>query len=252
MKWNATLYDNSHDFVSKYGEGIRSYLQPKHGETILDLGCGTGDLTHKIFLSGAKVIGVDASAEMIDEAKSKFPAVEFHCMDATALQFDIKFDAIFSNAVLHWIPEKEKVIESMNSCLKEEGRIVLEFGGKGNVGEMLKALRTSLTKRGLHDNAAVDFWYFPSIGEYSVELEKQGFSVIHAEHFNRPTPLKGKQGMRDWFLMFADYFFEGMSEADMEEILEEVQKNLERTHLKDEVWVADYKRIRIVAVKKKS
>ena len=251
MKWNATLYDNSHDFVSKYGEGIFSYLQPKAEEKILDLGCGTGDLTHKIFLSGAKVIGVDASAEMIDEAKSKFPEVEFYCMDATALQFDIKFDAIFSNAVLHWIPEKEKVIESMNACLKEDGRIALEFGGKGNVGEMLKALRMSLTKRGFHDNAAVDFWYFPSIGEYTTELEKQGFSVIYAEHFNRPTPLIGRQGMKDWFLMFADYFFVGISEADKEEILDEVQNDLENTHLQDGIWHADYKRIRIVAVKKK-
>ncbi len=250
MKWNSTLYDNSHDFVSKYGEGIFSYLQPKADETILDLGCGTGDLTHKIFLSGAKVIGVDSSAEMVDEAKSKFPEVKFHCMDAAALQFDLKFDAIFSNAVLHWIPEKEKVIERMSACLKEEGRIVLEFGGKGNIEQMLKALRTSLQKREFHDNANVDFWYFPSIGEYSVELEKQGFRVIHAAHFDRPTPLKGKQGMKDWFLMFADYFFVGISEVDKEEILDEVQNDLEKTHLQDGIWHADYKRIRIVAVKK--
>ena len=144
MNWNPTLYDISHDFVSKYGEGILSYLNPKPTETILDLGCGTGDLTKEIFLSGAKVIGVDSSAEMIESAKSKFPEVEFHQMDAKELIFDIQFDAIFSNAVLHWIPEKEKVIEKMNLLLKNNGRIVLEFGGKGNNQQMLKALKEVL------------------------------------------------------------------------------------------------------------
>ena len=99
------------------------------------------------------------------------------------------------------------------------------------------------------DNADVDFWYFPSIGEYTTELEKKGFRVIHAAHFDRPTPLTGSQGMKNWFLMFGDYFFVGISEADKEEILEEVQAELEKTHWQDGIWHADYKRIRIVAIK---
>src|ERR1044072_2436668 len=102
MKWNSSLYDKSHDFVSKYGEGILSYLNPKSTETILDLGCGTGDLTKQIFIAAAHVIGVDSSADMIAKAKSKFPEIEFYQMDARKLKFDILFDAIFSNAVLHW------------------------------------------------------------------------------------------------------------------------------------------------------
>lgn len=117
----------------------------------MDLGCGTGDLTNEIFLSGAKVTGVDSSAEMILTAKSKFPEIEFHQMDARHLKFDIQFDAIFSNAVLHWIPEKEMVIERMYSLLKENGRLVLEFGGKGNTQQMLKALRYTFKKREYHD-----------------------------------------------------------------------------------------------------
>ena len=249
MKWNSVLYDKSHDFVSKYGHGILSYLNPKPEETILDLGCGTGDLTNEIFLSGAKVIGVDSSAEMIESARNKFAHIEFLQMDARALKFEILFDAIFSNAVLHWIPEKEKVIEKMHLHLKSNGRIVLEFGGKGNNQQLIAALRKVLKERGYHNNSKTDFWYFPSIGEYSTELEKMNFRVVHAEHFDRMTPLKSNQGIKDWFLMFGDYFFVGISADIKEDILNEVQESLKETHLVDGVWYADYKRIRIVAIK---
>jgi trans-aconitate methyltransferase len=249
MKWNTELYDNAHNFVSKYGKDLLSYLKPKPGETILDLGCGTGDLTEEIFHSGARVIGVDNSAEMIHAAKSKFPGIEFHQMDARKMSFDFRFDAIFSNAVLHWIPEKDKVIEQMRLLLKENGQIVLEFGGKGNVQQMQNTMRKELRKKGYYENAKADFWYFPSIAEYSTELEKQNFRVIHAEHFDRNTPLKGDRGMKDWFMMFGINFFEGIPEIERESILDEVQLSLKATHFRDGVWNADYKRIRVVAIK---
>lgn len=249
MKWNTALYDQSPGFVSKYGEGILSYLQPKAGETILDLGCGTGDLTNEIFLSGAGVIGVDSSASMIHSATAKFPGIRFIQMDARNLQFDLFFDAIFSNAVLHWIPEKEKVTEKMYSLLKPNGRIVLEFGGKGNNQQMLKALRDTFIERGFYKNAEIDFWYFPSIGEYAAELEKQNFSVMQAEYFERATPLKGAAGVKDWFNMFGEYFFVGIPEMEKDDILNEVQHKLAPTHYIDGGWYADYKRIRIIAVK---
>lgn len=249
MNWNASLYDNSHSFVSKYGEGILSYLHPNPGEVILDLGCGTGDLTNEISLSGARVVGVDSSAEMIEKAKSKFPSLEFYQMDARELKFDYPFDAIFSNAVLHWIREKEVVIRQMYSLLKDGGRIVVEFGGKGNVGQMLKVLRDTLANRGYTANASIDLWYYPSVGEYSTELERQNFRVIHTEHFDRITPLKGDNGMKDWFVMFAGSFFAGIGETERAEILNEVQRKLAPTHLKDGVWQADYKRLRVVATR---
>jgi len=252
MKWNSTLYDKSHDFVSKYGEGILSYLNPQPGETILDLGCGTGDLTKEIFLANSHVIGVDSSTDMIEKAKSKFPEIEFYQMDARELKFDILFDAIFSNAVLHWIPEKEVVIRNMYSLLNDNGRIVLEFGGKGNNQQMLQALRDVFNKRGYKENAKIDFWYYPSIGEYSIELEKLNFRVVHAEHFDRVTPLKSNQGIKDWFLMFGDNFFVGISNPEKDDILNEVQDKLKATHFINGVWNADYKRIRIVAVKNKA
>lgn len=251
MKWNPTFYDKSFDFVSRYGEGILSYLKPKPSEIILDLGCGTGDLTKEISLSGARVIGVDNSADMIAKAKIKYPELEFYQMDARDLKLDILFDAIFSNAVLHWIPEKEIVIKKMYSLLNDNGRIVLEFGGKGNNEQMLKILREVFIKRGYADNAKINFWYYPSIGEYATELEKSNFRVVHAEHFDRLTPLRSDQGIKDWFLMFGEYLFTGISDAEKDDILNEVQDKLKATHFINNVWNADYKRIRIVAIKNK-
>ncbi len=251
MKWNSALYDNSHDFVSKFGQGILSYLNPKSNECILDLGCGTGDLTKEISLTNARVIGVDSSAEMISKAKSKFPEIEFYEMDARQLQFDMRFDAIFSNAVLHWIPEKEIIIEKIYSHLKDNGRLVVEFGGKGNNQQLIKALNEVFIEKGYLENAKINFWYFPSIGEYTTELEKQKFRVVHAEHFDRQTPLKGENGIKDWFTMFGDNLFVGISESEKENILEEVQSKLRATHLIDGIWYADYKRIRAIAIKEK-
>jgi trans-aconitate methyltransferase len=249
MKWNPLLYDNTHGFVAKYGEGILEYLSAKTGETILDLGCGTGDLTGKISESGCSVVGIDSSMEMITKAKTKFPSINFHAMDARDITLNAKFDAIFSNAVLHWIKEPERVIKSMRNILKPNGRIVLEFGGKGNNEQMLAALRSAFIKRNFPANATINFWYYPSIGEYATALEEQDFRVMHAEHFDRQTPLTGPDGMKDWFRMFAANFFSGISETEKELILDDVQETLRKTHFINGTWYADYKRLRIVAVK---
>ncbi len=250
MNWNTALYDNSHNFVSKFGQGILSHLNPGPDQRILDLGCGTGDLAKEISLTGAEVVGVDSSIQMIQAAKSKFPEMKFYQMDARALAFGTPFDAIFSNAVLHWIPEKELVINSLRSVLKENGRLVVEFGGKGNVQFMLKALAETFIEKGYSRIPCIDFWYFPSIGEYASELEKQKFRVIHAEHFDRQTPLEGADGIKNWFRMFGDPLFVGIPEPEKEIILEEVQNKLRPTHFINGTWYADYKRIRAIAVKK--
>lgn len=247
--WNSQLYDNSHDFVAKFGEGIFSWLQPQAGENILDLGCGTGDLTKKIQDAGATVIGIDSSPEMIATAQTKFPNINFQVRDARQLPFEKSFDAIFSNAVLHWIPEKEKAISSMYHSLKKGGRMVVEFGGKHNNQKMWAALRNTLQKYGYPKNAKIDYFYFPSIGAYSALLEKHGFRVIQAAHFDRPTPLKGNNGMKHWFLMFCENFFVNIPSSVKNEILDETQASLKTTHFKNGAWSADYKRIRIIAVK---
>lgn len=248
-QWNATLYDHAHQFVSKYGEGIFSYLRPKEGERILDLGCGTGDLTQKIKEHGANVIGIDSSKEMIDQAKSKYPTIPFHVMDATTLSFEEPFDAIFSNAVFHWVREQEQLTQQLFNNLKTGGRMVVEFGGQDNVGNMLHTLMHTLGEKNMAIPTPIHPWYFPSIGAYSSLLEKSNFRVIHAEHFDRWTPLKGDAGMRNWFLMFGEKLFQNCTVEEKEGVLQEVENKLKEKHYQDGVWYADYRRIRIIALK---
>jgi trans-aconitate methyltransferase len=249
-KWNADLYDDKHGFVSKYGEDLVEVLSPQKGERILDLGCGTGYLADLITRSGSTVIGIDSSLDMITKAKAEYPRLEFKVQSATDFHFDDPFDAIFSNATLHWVLDKEAAIDCMYTNLKRSGRLVIEMGGKHNVESIITALQKSLTKRGLDKNAATQLWYFPSLSEYTTLLEKRGFRVNYAAHYNRGTELKDTEhGIKDWIKMFGGAYLKGISESVVSEILEEVQTALKPLLFKDGKWIADYKRLRIVATK---
>jgi trans-aconitate methyltransferase len=248
--WKPELYNDKHSFVYQYGESLLALLSSKAGEIILDVGCGSGQLTAKIAESGAKVIGIDNSAEMIQDAKSKYPLIDFHVMDAADFNFKPHFDAIFSNAALHWVLKKEEAIQHMYKNLNVGGRLVLEFGGKGNVETIVNQLRVSLKERGFEKNAALALWYFPSIGEYASLLEKQGFRVTLAQHFDRPTELADEQhGIKDWLEMFAGAFFKDIPEQSKEEVKDDVQRKIKPSCFLNGKWVADYKRIRILALK---
>ncbi len=133
FKWDPSSYDDKHNYVSEFGEELVHLLNPDQDETILDIGCGTGDLTYKISTSCKKVVGLDSSFEMIQTAQKKFPDLPFYNLDATNFKIDFLFDAVFSNAALHWITEPEIVIQNINRHLKNGGRFVAEFGGKGCV-----------------------------------------------------------------------------------------------------------------------
>lgn len=249
-KWNPDLYNNKHSFVYNYGKELISLLDPKDNERILDLGCGSGQLTSIIHKSAKEVIGIDKSPEMIVDAKSQFPNIEFQVADASNFSYGESFDSIFSNATLHWVTDYKNAIRCMYENLKEKGKIVVEFGGKGNVQIIVGQLINSLDIRGYHELAKLKIWYFPSIGEYTTELESAGFRVVLAQHFDRPTELSDeKSGIKDWISMFAEHFFQGLTSQVMEEIKNEVQEKVKATCLVNGKWFADYKRIRIVAMK---
>ncbi|WP_419801758.1 class I SAM-dependent methyltransferase [Mucilaginibacter sp.] len=252
MKWNAELYDQKHNFVYKYGANFLETLEVKPGENILDLGCGSGFLTNEIREKGAMVLGVDSSAEMIDQAKRNYPETEFKVADATNLGFDASFTAVFSNAVLHWIKVKDqpKMIDAVFRTLKPGGRFVAEMGGKGNVGLMISTLRNILDQYGYKQQSEMDYLFFPSVGEYASMLEKAGFRVIYAAHFDRETLLQDQaEGVKKWIMMFAPDFFTGIKEAQQPEILQELTQQLEPYYQRDGEWYADYKRLRFIAIK---
>lgn len=248
--WNSNLYDSKHSFVSQYGEGVVELLNPQAREQILDAGCGTGDLANIISESGAVVKGIDSSAEMIEKAKQKYPQLNFEIASITAFTKKNFFDAIFSNATLHWVTEKEKAAACFYKSLKPGGRLVAEFGGKGNVQGIVKAIGSSLSKFGFDQNANLQNWYFPSVVEYAKVLEDVGFRVTEMFHFDRPTLLKSNEtGIKDWVKMFGSNFFYDIDEETMEYILDDIQNSLKTTHFRDNEWYADYVRLRVRAVK---
>jgi trans-aconitate 2-methyltransferase len=249
-KWNAGLYEGKHAFVYKYGEDVVRHLSPRPGERILDLGCGTGYLTNLIAQSGARVFGIDNSPAMIERARAAYPDLDFRVQSATDIRFDAPFDAVFSNATLHWILEKEKVIDQVYGVLRSGGRFVLEMGGKGNVEEILAAMREALTRRHFDKLAATQVWYFPSLGEYASLLENSGFQVRYATHFDRPTRLQDTDnGIKDWVRMFCNAFFQEVPESEIGQILDDIQEKARPTRYINQSWYADYRRLRIEAIK---
>jgi trans-aconitate methyltransferase len=248
--WNATLYDEKHNFVAKYGEDVVQLLAPQQGERILDLGCGTGYLTYLIAQAGARVIGIDNAAAMIHRAQAAYPDLDFRVMSATDFHFDTPFDAVFSNATLHWVLEKESAIEHIAHALKPGGRLILEMGGKGNVEEIVVATRKVLTRHGYYSNAATQLWYFPSLSEYTTLLEKKGFRVRFAAHFDRPTELKDtRDGIKDFLKMFGNAFFNNIPENEIDTVLGEIQDMVRPTNYRNGNWYGNYKRLRIAATK---
>ena len=187
---------------------------------------------------------------MVAKAQATYPKIEFHVADAASFRFDRHFDAVFSNAVLHWVLKKEKVIVSMHKHLKSRGRIVLEFGGKGNVRSIIESLRQTLDSHGYPENANLQPWYFPSISEYTILLENHGFEVQLAQLLDRPTPLDDpKKGIMDWLEMFAGAFFRDITPDKRALIIKEAQERTKPYCYRDGRWYADYRRIRILAVK---
>jgi trans-aconitate methyltransferase len=249
-EWDAKLYNAKHDFVWKYGSDVVSLLDPRAGERILDLGCGTGHLTAQIAESGAQVTGVDRSAEMVGAARSAYPNLKFEISDARKLPFRDEFDAVFSNATLHWIHEPELVLQGVWRAIRPGGRFVAELGGKGNIRAMQDAFDRALEELGVAKAGEVHPWYYPSVSEYSTLAERNGFEVRLITLFDRPTGLAdGAAGMRNWIVMFGTDYLARAGEARREEFLGRVEDMLRPKLFRDGQWWADYRRLRLVAYK---
>ena len=248
--WDAALYDGKHSFVWKYGADVVELLAPQPGERILDLGCGTGHLTAQIAASGADVMGMDKSTGMIEEARKGYPDLRFELGDAAGFVFDAPFDAIFSNAALHWMTEPERVVVCMARALKPGGRLAAEFGGKGNMRAVNEAVTQALADNGAPVKQVGSIWYFPSVGEYATLLERHGLAVTTALLFDRPTPLEGgEEGLHLWLKMFGTPFFVGLPEDQERAVVRQVEDQLRPTLFHEGTWTAPYVRLRVVAKK---
>ncbi|HZS54541.1 MAG TPA: class I SAM-dependent methyltransferase [Bryobacteraceae bacterium] len=246
--WDPELYEARHSFVWQFGQDLIALLDPKPGERILDLGCGPGQLTAKIAESGADVLGLDASPAMIGQARQNFPRLTFVLQDAAQMKFQQQFDAIFSNAALHWMLDRAAVARSIAGALKPDGRFVGELGGQGNVYNIEHALEV-VARRYLGSRLPAKRTYYPALGEYASLLEAQGLEVRSAILFDRPTPLEGEAGMENWIRQFKAYYFESLPSTDAAKAIREVVEELRPIAFREGRWIADYRRLRLVAVK---
>jgi SAM-dependent methyltransferase len=241
--WSADAYAEHAAYVPAFGTEVLALLDPRAGERILDLGCGDGVLSAQIAEAGAHVIGVDSSADMVAAARGR--GVDARVTDAHALDFARAFDAVFSNAALHWMREPDRVIDGVRRALRPGGRFVGEMGGEGNVAAVRAALVRALAEHGV-DATPVDPWYFPSCEEYQQRLERAGFVIDTLILFPRPTVLP--TGLDGWLDVFAATFLQAVPASDRPRLRARVAK-LAAPLLRDPdgSWRADYVRLRFRA-----
>ncbi len=248
MKWNSNLYDNKHSFVAEYGKAMIDFVNTQKGQKILDVGCGTGILTNELAKNGATVIGTDSSKDMIDAAKSNYPHLIFQVQDATNLPYKNEFDTVFSNAVFHWIQNQEKLLHSIHNSLGNNGMLICEFGAKNNISQIQTAFEEAAgQKRYIYCSP----FFFPSKEEYKLLLEQAGFEVKHIIEYDRPTPLAdGEKGLYNWICQFFAGDLLNFSNEEKEEILLETERLCRNSIWKSGQWIADYRRIQVIAVRK--
>ena len=239
--WLPDGYMHHAGFVPALGAGVVDLLDPQPGERILDLGCGEGSLTERIRARGTQVVGVDSSEAQVAAARTR--GLDARVMDGESLTFSREFDAVFSNAAMHWMRQPDAVIAGVGRALRPGGRFVAELGGHGCVGAIHVAIRAVLARRGV---PAVSPWYFPTAEAYAEKLEAHGFQVDDILLFPRPTPLP--TGIEGWLETFASPFLQGLTTDERRIAVDEIVELLRPVMCDgDGAWTADYVRLRFKA-----
>jgi trans-aconitate methyltransferase len=243
--WDPEEYARNARFVSDLGMPVVDLLAPRRGERILDLGCGDGALTERLVALGCTVVGLDGSAEQVAAARER--GIDAHVGDGQSLSFDAEFDAVFSNAALHWMKRPDAVIDGVWRSLRPGGRFAAEFGGDGCIATIARAIHAELDRRGV-DADRLNPWYFPTDAEYRARLERRGFRVTSIRLFPRPTPLPSD--ITGWLETFARVFTLSLPKAEQRPFIDDVRERL-RPSLGDADghWTADYVQLRFLATR---
>jgi trans-aconitate methyltransferase len=250
--WNTEAYATNGRFVATLASDVVALLNPKHGEQILDLGCGDGVLTEQLAATGAIVTGVDASPTMLAAARERnphnTPGLTFEQHDATTLPYHRQFDAVFSNAALHWITGitgQQAMLAGVHRALHPGGRFVAEMGGHGNIAAIRTALQATLAPFHIDaEEAAASF--YPSPALYRRLLEAANFTIQSIDLIPRPTPLPN--GMEAWLNTFRNGVLNQLNPTDRATAITNTIALLKPTLCDaDGNWTADYIRLRFHA-----
>ncbi len=243
--WHPDVYEKNARFVAELGQPVVDLLGPRRGERVLDLGCGDGVLTARLVELGCDVVGADSSAALVDAARAR--GLDVRLKDGHALDFGPEFDAVFSNAALHWMKGADRVLAGVYRALRPGGRFVGEFGGSGCVETIHAALIAGLDRRGF-DGRAASPWYFPTTEDYGQKLAAAGFDVSYIALIPRPTPLPGD--ILGWLETFSESFTRGLPVEERASYLDEVRVQvMPRLCDAQGTWTADYVRLRFAATK---
>lgn len=243
--WNAQQYQDNASFVAELGAPVVELLNPQFHESVLDLGCGDGTLTEKIAKAVKEVVAIDSSPSMLEATRKR--GLNAVLMSGDSISYQNTFDAVFTNAVLHWITDYDSVIKGVYTALKPNGRFVGEFGGHGNIATLIKAMET-LASQHEEIGTFTNPWFFPQADEYKRHLESHGFMVSYIELIPRPTPLK--TGVKKWLKVFANHIILGMSPELEEDFFNQIEQLVKPTlHSEKDGWFADYVRLRFHANK---
>ncbi len=247
MEWNASLYDDKHRFVAEYGKDLLECIPHDPEQEILDLGCGTGILTARLFELGNRVVGIDSSHSMIEKAKDQFPEIEFRVCNALDLPFEQEFDVVFSNAVFHWIDDHDLLIKNIYKSLHDGGLLICEFGAHGNIKTIEIAFSEICNTYGYHYTSGFNF---PTVDDFAQMLEKNKLKIEKIYAYDRPTVLSdGEHGLVHWMKQFFSFELVKIPMDIQNIIFEKMEKVCRNTIWNGKEWVADYRRLRAIAHK---
>lgn len=240
MQWNPKFYEDKHHFVSEYGKKIIDYEKFDKNINVLDIGCGTGEITYELSKYFKKVIGIDSSVDMINFAKNKYPHICFRQQDCLKLDYQEEFELVFSNAVFHWIKDQDTLLQNIHNALKINGSLISEFGGYRNIAHIQKAFKNALGKYNITYESPFNFI---KASDYEKLLKKYNFKIIQIKEYSRPTPLKGgEEGLNNWIKQFFNSQISLLQPKDLVSLLEEINKELKPVLWNGKEWIADYHR----------
>ncbi len=246
MNWDSKLYNDSQNFVAEYGKGLLEFVPAKTNK-ILDLGCGTGTLTKQLAERCNYVLGIDSSDTMIQEAKRSYPYLDFETVNALEILYECEWDIIFSNAVFHWINNHNLLLQKIYKALKQNGRLICEFGAYGNISTIENGFGYALQEIGVKYESKFNF---PTVNNFEHLLKENGFLIEQIYCYDRPTPLKdGTQGLYNWAIQFFQSELGQLTAEQQHKVLSSMSSRIKSQLWNGTCWVADYKRLRAIATK---